>query len=317
MTILYPIVSIIIPVFNVEDYLVDCLESVLNQDFENYEVIAVDDGSQDSSPEILQQYACKYQNLKISLQPQNKGQGYARNVGLDISKGKYILFVDSDDYIERNTLTTLVNELEGNSVELVRFKSRKFTDSETYSERVKNPKVFLKEHKVYEGKLYKEMYLSYLPSPVIYLFKKSILIENNIRFVEKIIHEDEAFSTLLYLYSQSAVYVDKFLYNRRYRDGSTMTTKTPEHIQRSVRSYVEILKTYKERLSDRNLKSIDRFFLKYRINSIYLSLQKRNLDEDLNHKLQGIKENKIYYTNIYQYYIRFLKMISLLKVKIS
>ena len=88
-----PLVSIIIPVYNVESYLENCLVSVLNQTYKNIEVICVDDGSSDNSPEILKKYSEKYSNLKIDLQDKNQGQGTARNIGLEKSIGEFILLL--------------------------------------------------------------------------------------------------------------------------------------------------------------------------------------------------------------------------------
>ena len=98
-----PKFSIIIPVYNVEKYLVECLESIVNQSFKDFEVICVNDGSTDNSLEILQKYAENDERFKV-LNQENQGQGIARNNALNIANGEYILFVDPDDFIELNML---------------------------------------------------------------------------------------------------------------------------------------------------------------------------------------------------------------------
>ena len=94
-----PLVTIIIPVYNVEKYLPKCLDSIINQTYNHLEIIIVDDGSKDSSGLICDEYALKDQRIKV-LHKKNGGLSSARNAGLDIAKGDYIMFVDSDDYVE-------------------------------------------------------------------------------------------------------------------------------------------------------------------------------------------------------------------------
>ena len=103
-----PLISIVIPVYNVEEYLEVSIDSVLNQDYVNLEVILVDDGSTDHSPQICDSYADSNDNVKV-VHKENAGQGEARNSGLDIARGEYIFFLDSDDTIQRNTLSLFVD----------------------------------------------------------------------------------------------------------------------------------------------------------------------------------------------------------------
>ena len=91
-------ISIIVPVFNVEKYLCFCVDSLLNQTFKDIEIILVDDGSPDSCPQMCEDYAQKDKRVKV-IHKQNSGLGYARNSGLDIAKGEFVSFIDSDDYI--------------------------------------------------------------------------------------------------------------------------------------------------------------------------------------------------------------------------
>ena len=99
-------VSIVIPVYNVEKYLKQCLESVVNQTLDKIEVICINDGSTDNSLNILKEYEKKYNNI-IIIDQENKGPGFARNIGMKRASGKYIYFLDSDDYIELNAMEIL------------------------------------------------------------------------------------------------------------------------------------------------------------------------------------------------------------------
>ena len=94
--------SVIVPVYNTEKYLRECLDSIINQTFRDIEIICVNDGSTDKSLEILKEYALKDNRIKVITQG-NKGQSVARNIGLNNASGKYITFIDSDDYLDFNT----------------------------------------------------------------------------------------------------------------------------------------------------------------------------------------------------------------------
>ena len=105
-----PKISVIIPVYNSEKYLNECIDSILTQTFQNFEIIAINDGSIDSSGQILDDYAKKYDNIKV-IHKENEGQGYARKVGLDLAQGDYILFIDNDDYYEKDALEKLYRNI--------------------------------------------------------------------------------------------------------------------------------------------------------------------------------------------------------------
>ena len=103
-------VSIIVPIYNVEKYLSKCIESILSQTYKNIEIILVDDGSPDNSPQICDEYAKKDDRI-IVIHKANGGVSSARNAGIDIATGKYIGFVDPDDYIENNMYELMVNKI--------------------------------------------------------------------------------------------------------------------------------------------------------------------------------------------------------------
>ena len=104
-------ISFIVPIYNVEKYLVRCIESIIMQKLENIEIILVDDGSPDNCPSICDKYSEKYKFIK-TIHKKNEGLGYARNSGLEISKGKYIYFVDSDDYLVPDSIIKLYEKAE-------------------------------------------------------------------------------------------------------------------------------------------------------------------------------------------------------------
>ena len=116
-----PKISVIIPVYNADSFLPECLDSIFNQKFDGFEVIAINDGSTDSSPQILEKYAKKYSNFKI-IHKENEGQGYAKKVGLGVSEGEYIIFVDNDDMLEDGALEKLYNNINDNQSDVAQMR---------------------------------------------------------------------------------------------------------------------------------------------------------------------------------------------------
>ena len=114
------LVSVVIPVYNVEKLISRCVDSVLNQTYKNLEIILVDDGSPDNSVEVIDGYIEKYQNIKLINQP-NLGVCVARNTGFENAVGKYVWFVDPDDYIAPNCLGGILSALDENNADLITF----------------------------------------------------------------------------------------------------------------------------------------------------------------------------------------------------
>lgn len=214
--------SIIIPVYNVEKFLRDCLDSVLHQTFADWEAVCVNDGSTDSSAAILAEFVKKDNRFKM-IAKVNEGLSSARNTGIKEAKGDYILFVDSDDWLEPNTLETIAKAL--NDEDVLCFSGRRFFE-ETNSF---NPADELPE-KVYESGMdyYNENAL--LPRDfafvcvVLRVYKRSFLLENNLRFEEGIFHEDNLFTPLICYYAKNVRVVNACLYNYRIRAHSITTT---------------------------------------------------------------------------------------------
>ena len=140
-----PKVSVIVPVYKVEQYLRQCLESVLAQTFYDYELILVDDGSPDSCGAICEAYAAGDARIRV-IHQENSGQGKARNVGMDQAVGKYLIFLDSDDYWLPSTLETLYTEAERNQTQVLAFGALPFWEG------MEEPKTHLSyQHTVQNG----------------------------------------------------------------------------------------------------------------------------------------------------------------------
>jgi CDP-glycerol glycerophosphotransferase len=192
-----PAISIIVPVYNSEKYLQDCLDSIYNQTYDNYELILVNDGSNDNSLNILNDNAKKRHNIVV-IDQTNHGQGYARNRALDIAKGKYILFIDSDDLIEPSTLQVCIDRIEKDDSDLVHFEWKLLNDNPSirrpYS--YHNAEPFAHKYMLVGGECDELLQIKNYFS-VNNLYRKSFLDKNNIRYGEGYLYEDNIFLVLV------------------------------------------------------------------------------------------------------------------------
>ncbi len=221
--------SIIIPVYNVEPYLRQCLDSVLGQTFGDWEAVCVNDGSIDGSQEILEDYAAKDSRFIIVRQP-NGGLSAARNTGLREAQGEYVLFLDSDDWLEFDALETVAEAL--TDEDLFCFSGRRFVEDT----KVFHPADKLME-KTYQAGMdyYNENAL--LPRDfafvcvVLRAYKHAFLSENHLRFKEGIFHEDNLFTPIACFYAKKVKVINACLYNYRVRSHSITSTNDMKHLK--------------------------------------------------------------------------------------
>ncbi len=229
-----PLVTIGIPVYNVEPYIEKCLLSVLNQTYPHLEILVVDDLGTDKSMEKVVQIQQTHANgnfIKIIKHEINKGLGEARNSAIDFASGKYLCFVDSDDYIEENTIELLVNEAEKYDTDVVMASSRK-VDYETGEER---PTFTYKKKEVLVGQ---DVFANYLCQDLRWhiginawnnLFKTDFLRINHLRFDARK-DEDALFLSDFYSEVQRAVLLPNITYNYVLRPGSIMGNEARNQI---------------------------------------------------------------------------------------
>lgn len=221
-------ISIIIPVYNVEKYIHVCINSILKQSYTNFEIICIDDASTDSTLEILNYFAKKDSRVKIFKNEYNKGAGYCRNRGLDIAKGKYILFLDGDDWFSLNALEVLINQSEKNNLDILIFKCIVYYNDFRYFGIEKYYEMeFLTQfnHKIFNHWDVEKRKLFSIPTPVWNkLYLKSFLDKNNITFTnENYIFEDNPFSIKSIIHANRISISNNYFYNRRRRPDSVMT----------------------------------------------------------------------------------------------
>lgn len=228
-----PLISVIIPVYNVEKYLHKALESVVNQTYKDLEIICIDDCSKDSSMQILNEFAQKDDRIIIVKNTENKGVGYSRNTGLQISQGEYIHFFDSDDWLELDLYQKAISLLEEDT-EIFSFNHNTFFEDTN------------KSAKGYRqcGKLLKKnglngnakLFPMFEYNPWSKLFKKKFLTEHNILFNDYKCMEDVEFSLKTFVNAKHILYTDGILYNYRASRNNSLTSKHCLHINYLIKS---------------------------------------------------------------------------------
>ncbi len=255
-----PKVSVIIPVYNVEKYLGECLDSVLWQTLKDIEIICVNDGSTDGSAKMLAEYAAKDPRIRIITQA-NAGLSAARNVGMDAATGKYIYFLDSDDYIkddamekcfsicERDGLDQLVFnseclfEDESMGIELLRKKAKSYLLPPELSDTVLNGAEALEKLRD----------LKYFCVCVPFRMLRLECLRNaSLRFVPGIIHEDDLFTPVSLCEAQRVELIQDALYIRRFRPSSIVTARGSEAKAKSLASFLAVYLLMKREFAKRD-----------------------------------------------------------------
>lgn len=219
-------VSVIIPVYNVERYVCDCLDSIINQTLKDIEIICINDGSTDNSLKILKKYALN-DNRIIVLDQENGGHAVATNRGIDLATGDYLYLMDSDDVLELNALELCYNKIKNNKSDFVIFKAINYLDStnEYYETEVYSMnKIYRKVgNQIFNYKDIGPLMFEASVTPWSKLYKRDFIIHENIRFPEGLIFEDNVFFFKALLTAKRISFLNKFLFTRRwYTSSSTM-----------------------------------------------------------------------------------------------
>ncbi len=258
-------VSIIIPVYNVEKYLRKCLDSVYSLDLSSKEIVIINDGSTDSSLDILNFYKSKYPNKTKIITQKNQGLSEARNVGLKNATGDYVLFVDSDDFIDPIVTEIFLNEAYKEKVDILigdyieYFSNNNLRKKKHYNLSNESSGLFFLEegfkNKCFEVMAWKNIY------------RKNFLLENNLFFYKGLLHEDNLFTPLAFYYAKKVHYFkgSEFYYYRKNNQES-ITAKINE------KNYSHLLFTIKKLIDfsiDNNINNT--YFNRY-IVGIYIQI---------------------------------------------
>lgn len=241
--------SIIMPVYNVQDYLHQCLDSIANQTFDDFEVICINDGSTDNSLDILNSCAKKDKRFKFFTQ-QNQGQGVARNKALELARGQYVLFIDPDDWIEADTLENIFNAFKTTKSDVIEFNYNEYNE---YSGNIKKHNLAKQMRKIFNIDLdlisfyslqnVKKGCLSKLSFHVwSRAYSLDFLKKANARFAPTKTAEDHIFSSAVVLNANKINYIDKYLYNYRCRYGSSINKISIDNMV--IFQNIELLKEY-------------------------------------------------------------------------
>lgn len=222
-------ISIVVPIYNVEDYLEQCLDSILAQTNSNYIALLVDDGSTDKSADIAKNYAVKYPNKFNYLKKENGGLSDARNYGLEQVKTEYVIFLDSDDYLANNTIEILSSSLAQKATDILCFGMVEVTDSAIFVRNI--PAIAQSTLKPIEHTNLERspnILTDALPNACNKCVKTSLFKENNIFFPKGLWYEDLATIPKLYSSAKNIQFIDNNLYYYRGRIGSITQTYTPK-----------------------------------------------------------------------------------------
>lgn len=277
------LISIIVPVYNVEKYIDKCLKSLTMQTYKNIEILVVDDGTKDDSIKIVKEFEVIDNRVKI-LSKANGGLSDARNFGLNHASGEYIFFVDSDDWIEVTACEMLVKEMESLQADIVigRTKVHK-NENISYldyriNERIKYDSIingldFLKEQ-LKENQMHMVVWNK--------LYKREFIIKHNLYFEKNLLHEDEDWTPRVFLKNPKVVVTDTVVYNYLIRENSITQSSDRK------KNGLDLIKTCNKLLSEvKNVVDVElRNLLYNRLAEVYLSAYVIG-------KLYSIKENSI------------------------
>lgn len=227
-----PKVSIVVPIYNVEQYLAECLDSLVNQTLQDIEIICVNDGSPDNSADIVRKYMQADSRIKL-IEQENRGLSGARNAGLKVAKGEYVYFMDSDDWLEHDAMDVCYQKAIRGNVDVVLFDALSFVDGvEKCSEEIQNDYDRSKLLQSYANQampakqLFKQMIQTgaMRASACLNFIRRDLLVKNGLNFEEGLIHEDELFTPQLYALANTMMYIPQMFFHRRVRLGSIMTS---------------------------------------------------------------------------------------------
>ena len=315
------LVSIIVPVYKVEQYLKRCMDSVLNQTYKNIEVILVNDGSPDNCPALCDEYAKIDSRVRV-IHKENGGLSSARNVALDSVKGDYVFFVDSDDWLALDTLEVL-NEYLEKDYDMISFQRTYLTEEKVIEKGEKNPKDM--DVSQYIDASFLGRYDFFVTTKI---FKTEVF--NNVRFLEGRNYEDLEIMHRLFLNMKKVIGLDYFLYYYwKGNEGAITNTITMKNIEDHYLSANEIYHASKKYLEDRGKDSSNIVaWYKVEMTQLYIdylkSIEKNT--EIFNNIILGIIESRVDFNSIlkqpryFKYLLfkfRLLKPIIKMKYKIN
>ena len=283
-------ISVIIPVYNTEKYLRRCFDSVIAQDYKNLEIVIINDGSEDNSEQIINEYKKKYPELISYYKKENSGVADTRNFGIEKAQGDYIMFLDSDDYIDKALLKTL-EEYVNKNIDLIKFKLQRVNEEGKTLEIVSGATFEKTTGEDGFNKLYSTDVL--LDSPCVYLIKKELFVKNSLKFTVGTEHEDFGLIPFIIVLAQTMVSVN--FYGYYYVQSDNSITRNEDYTKTIKKAY-DALKHYDNAIiliEILNINKITKQNLKiYYTNAIILKAKELHNDEQKKY-IKEIKNRKM------------------------
>lgn len=288
-----PKISVIVPIYNVEEYLDKCLDSLVNQTLKDIEIILINDGSPDNSEKIVKKYIKEYGEKIIYHKKENEGQGIARNYGIDLAKGEFISFVDSDDYIDKTMFEKLYNKYLEEKSDIVT--SIGFIEVKNGIETITKPNLDSDDN-------FKK-YILNNSGPVAKIIKKEIITKNNLYFPKLRAYEDISVVPLWGIYSKKISIIDEPLYYYLIREGSTM--KQMEYNEKLTHIYPSLDNLYNHfelKTKNKYQEELEWLFIEHLLHAASLRFLKFNKLEEIKkiNKIIKVRFPKWYKNKYYQ-----------------
>lgn len=238
-----PKLSVIVPVFNCEKFLPRCIDSLLNQSLKSIEIIIVDDASTDKTSALAKHYAFNNENIIFQENPENKGAGYSRNVGLDLSSGKYITFLDADDWVDTNAYMIMTKSMDKTLADIA-VCGIKNEYSSIQSSTIRYDYAY---DNVISGSFAlhllsrieaQDIYIS--PMPGNKVIRKDLMLKNNLLFPNRSFCEDDEFFFKAFYYAKSISIVPNVFQHYYQREDSTMHIFSKKHIDDFLEAFKEM-----------------------------------------------------------------------------
>ena len=277
-----PEVTVIVPVYNSEKYIKKCIESILNQTFKKFELLIINDGSKDNSQKIIEEYQKKDPERIVIVNQENKGVSRTRNEAIKMANGKYLMFIDNDDYIDKDYIETFVNAIKENDLDVVLGGYRRPNE---------------------EGKVIKELHLKdeewskfMIFAPWAKIYKKEYLINNDITFLPVNIGEDVYFNIQAMFLSEKIKIIDYVGYNWFFNTKSVSNT-----VQKNIKNlqvYDLLNKCYyvikEKKILEKNYEIMEMYFIRYIVWVLLFSIKKldyKTINEEYKKYFLGLKKN--------------------------
>ena len=281
-------VTLIVPVYNSEKYIKKCLDSILHQTYKNYEILVVNDGSIDNSQKIIDDYAIKYPEKITSIKQENKGVAITRNESIKKAKGDYVMFIDNDDYIDKDYIETFVKEIELQDYDVVIGGYRRPTE---------------------ENKIVKKLSLEntewskfMILAPWAKIYKKNYLIENHLEFLNNNIGEDVYFNMQALQLTNKIKIINYIGYNWFFNTQSVSNTSQKNYKKLKIFDLLD--KTYNklkdEKILEKSYEVNELYFYRYIIWFLIYSMKKttkKEINMQYNKMFNWLKEKFPQYIN--------------------